>query len=512
MKKYLLGIDIGTTNVKAGLFNLEGELVSHASAEYPTFFSMAGWSEQDPELWWKATTSVIKQIIASSSINTQEIAAIGVSSQAPTLLPVNIHGKPLRNALIWMDRRAEKECTFLKEEIGEEKVLEVTGNRIDPYFILSKLLWFKKSEPHLFQQTYKFLQANGYINYKLTGQYSLDKAHASLTQLYDINFELCPQITQKLDISPELFPEVYDATSIIGVVSKEAAVETGLTVDTPVVAGTVDGAAAALEAGVIGPGQAVEMTGTSTVLLLGSDNLKKGKKLISMYHALDDRYLVIGAMSSTGASLKWYRDQFGYIERKVAQELSLDAYDLMNLEANKVPPGSGKLIFLPYMMGERSPIWDTHARGVFIGLTLKTTRGQMIRAIMEGAAFALYHNLEEAMALGLRLQELRAVGGGANSSLWLKIKASVINLPIAVPETFMGAPFGDAILAGAGVGIYKNVEDIIKEFIKIKQRIEPDLKWHSLYQEIYQIYRNIYEHIRYDLFDLANIKDKMQEE
>lgn len=507
MAGYLLGMDIGTTNVKAVLFTGAGKAVAQAGAEYPTHFPAAGWAEQDPELWWQAAITVLRGVIAQAKINPGEIAALSISSQAPTMLPVNDRGDPLRPALIWMDRRSEEQCSYLRQEIGEERMLRVTGNRIDPYFMLPKLLWFKKYEPQLFQQTARVLQANGYLNYKLTGRFSLDRAHASLTQVYDVHtgqvaFDLC----QELGLPPELFPELYDCAAVIGGVTGEAAASTGLTPGTPVVAGTVDGAAAAMETGVIGPGEAVEMSGTSTVVLLGSASLKNNGRLISMYHALKGHYLVIGAASSTGASLKWFRDQFGYMERLAAEELKLDAYDLMNLEASSVSPDAGGIIFLPYMMGERSPIWDTYARGVFAGLTLTTTRGQMIRAIMEGAAFALYHNLQEAAAIGLKIKELRCVGGGALSTLWLKIKASVTNLPVVVPETSLGAPFGDALLAGAGIGMYKDIATLTKDFIRFKQRIEPDSRWHAIYQELYEVYRDLYNHIREDLFKLAHIK------
>lgn len=507
MARYLLGIDIGTTNVKAVLFDLEGNAIAQARAEYPTYFPAAGWAEQDPELWWQATTAITRSVVSEGRIDPEKIAAIGVSSQAPTMLPVTERGEPLRHALIWMDRRSEELCDYLRREIGDEEILKVTGNRIDPYYMLPKFLWFKKYEPQLLARTHKVLQANGYVNYKLTGRFSIDKAHASLTQVYDVSTGwLALELCEKVGLASELMPELYDGTTVIGVVNKDAAAVTGLAAGTPVVAGTVDGAAAALETGVTGPGEAVEMSGTSTVVLLGADSLKRSGKLISMYHALEGRYLIIGAASSTGASLKWFRDQFGSMERLAAKELKIDAYDLMNLEAEGVEPGAGKVIFLPYMMGERSPIWDTYARGVFIGLTLNTTRGQMIRSIMEGAAFALYHNLQEATALGLEVKELRCVGGGALSNLWLKIKASVTNLPVVVPETSLGAPFGDALLAGTGVGIYQDVEALAKKYVRFKQRIEPDKEWHALYQELYDVYCSIYNHIREDLFNLAQIK------
>jgi xylulokinase len=507
MSKYLLGIDIGTTNVKSVLFDLKGKIIAQGSAEYSTIFPAAGWVEQDPEQWWQATVETIRQITAKSYVNKHEIAAIGISSQAPTLLPVDIQGKPLRNALIWMDRRSEAQCDFLRQKIGEEKIRSITGNRIDPYFTLSKLLWFKQNEPHLLSKTYKILQVNGYINFKLTGCFSIDKVHASLSQIYDVNqLQWSQELCQQLEITLELLPDVYDCTSVIGTVGKEAAAMTGLPQDIPVIAGTVDGPAAAIEAGVIGSGEAVEMTGTSTVVLMGSDAWRDSGNLTAMYHGFGNHCLVFGAISSTGACLKWFRDQFGNIEKKMAQDLDLGVFELMDLQASKVEAGAENLLFLPYMAGERSPIWDTYARGMFVGLTLNTSRGQMIRAILEGTAFALYHNLKEAAALGLTINELKAVGGGSHSDLWLKIKASMLNIPVLVPETSTGAPFGDAILAGVGIGLYDDVGSIAKQSIKIKKVIEPDCMWHERYMELFEIYTDIYKHTKHDLFKLTNLQ------
>jgi xylulokinase len=506
MSKCILGIDIGTTNVKSVLFTLDGSMVIQKRAEFPTIFPQTGWVEQDAEQWWKATVKTIYHITTILKINDYEIVAIGVSSQAPTILPLDIKGNPLRNALIWMDRRSEKECNFLRKNIGEEKIKKITGNRIDPYFAFPKLLWFKKNESHLLKHTHKILQCNGYVNYKLTGCFSTDKAHASLSQLYDIHKnEWSQALYQQFDISPEILPKVYECTDIIGTVTKKAAEMTGLSQGIPVIAGTVDGSAAAIEAGVINSGEAVEMTGTSTVLLVAADKWKYTTELTSMYNGFGNNCLIFGAMSCTGACLKWFRDQFGNIEKKVAQELNLDFFELLDLEAGKAEVGSGNLLFLPYMMGERSPIWDSHARGMFIGLTLNTTRKQIIRAILEGTSFALYQNLKEITKLGLKVNELKAVGGGSNSDLWLKIKASMLNMPILVPETSVGAPFGDAILAGVGIKLYNNIKDIIQETMKINKVIMPDDKWHERYLELFEVYLNIYKHTKKDLFKLTNI-------
>ena len=286
-----------------------------------------------------------------------------------------------------------------------------------------------------------------------------------------------------------------------------AAEATGLAAGTPVMAGTVDGAAAAVEAGAVEPGIAAEMTGTSTVLLMPHDGRVLEPAFIAMPHAIPGIDMVLGAMVASGAALRWYRDQFGLVEMQAATGLNLDAYDLLNLQAEHAPPGSGGLIFLPYMMGERAPIWHTEARGVFFGLSLTTTRGQVIRAILEGAAYALRHNVEVARRAGLTLREVRSVGGGTRSAVWNQIKADVLGLPVALPETSVGAPFGDAVLTGMGLGWYPDPQAALAELVRVHGRYEPDPARHARYSELYAIYRRVYEHVKDDFDALARVGD-----
>lgn len=507
MSKYLLGIDIGTTNVKAAIYNTEFVKKAEGSSEYSTYFPNTGWAEQSAEHWWNATVDALKQITATSIINPKDIQGICVSSQAPAVLPVDFDGHPLRNALIWMDRRSEKQCDYLREYITQEKVASITGNRIDPYFALAKILWYKENEPELYNRTYKILQVNGYVNFRLTGSFTCDKVHASLMGLFDVNkLTWSNELCMKLNIKQALLPKVFESTEIIGTVNKGAALATGLSEGIPVIAGNVDASSSALESGIIGSGEAVEMTGTSTVLMLGCDQWHNSINLVSMFHAIKDHSLLIGPISSTGASLKWYRDQIGFLEKDKAAELKIDPYKYMDLQAANAAPGSNNLIFLPYMAGERAPIWDTYARGAFFGLTHSTTRSQMIRAILEGSAFALYHNIEEAENSGLKIEKLRAVGGGSESRLWLQIKASVINKPIVTLTNSSSGTFGNTLLAGYGVGIYSDIREILERNIKFKETFEPDPVLHNYYQKLYKVYRSLYDHIKCDFQQLAKIK------
>ncbi len=500
----LLGIDIGTTGAKAALYDRAGHLRGLGQAEYPTRHIRPGWVEQSPEDWWQAACAAIRQALAAPGVAAERVAGLAVSAQAPALLPLDRTGRPLRPALIWMDRRAGAEAQELAARLGAGRIEQITGNRPDPFYVAAKLLWLRRHEPDIFAAAATFVQVNGYIIHRLTAALSLDPAHAGLLQLRDRRSgEWSAELCAACGVTPDRFPPISAGHARIGAVTAAAAEATGLAAGTPVMAGTVDGAAAAVEAGAVEPGVAAEMTGTSTVLLMPHDGSVLEPAFIAMPHAIPGVDMALGAMVASGAALRWYRDQFGQVETQAAAGLGLDAYDLLNLQAERAPAGSGGLIFLPYMMGERAPIWHTEARGVFFGLSLTTTRGQMIRAILEGAAYALRHNVEVARRAGLALREVRSVGGGARSAVWNQIKADVLGLPVALPETSVGAPFGDAVLAGMGLGWYPDPRAALAGLVRVRGRYEPDPARHARYGELYAIYRSVYEHVKGDFDALA---------
>ena len=505
MKDLLLGIDVGTTGAKSAIFNMEGKLVSAGHSDYETKHEHPGWAEQNPDDWWAAVCAATRQALTDAACNPERIAAAAVSSQSPAMIPLDKRGHVIRPALIWMDRRAEKEAQELAAAYGgdagkfagKNAMEQTTGNRPDPFYVASKILWFKKYEPGMFAETRQFVQVNGYINYLLTGIHAQDPVQAALLQLLDYRTgQWSEKLCSLCDVQPSLFPPVFPSHHQIGEITAEASEATGLCRGTPVMAGTADGSAAALEAGAVSPGTAAEMTGTSTVLLMPSGSPVIEPAFIAIPHCVPERYLLLGAMAASGGSLKWFRDQFS------ASSETQDSYDLLTEEASRCKPGSDGVLFLPYMMGERSPIWHTNARGVFYGLTLSATRGDMIRAILEGVCFALRHNVEHAEKAGIEVKELRSVGGGAQSSLWNQIKADVLGRPILLPETSVGAPFGDAILAGKGAGIYNDVEASLQSMVSIKARFEPQRDRHEIYSKLYMLYRRLYEDLK-DGFDTA---------
>jgi xylulokinase len=405
--------------------------------------------------------------------------------------------------MIWMDRRAEAESARLTELLGAGEIHRITGNRPDEFYVAARLLWLRDHEPEVLRQTAKFVQVNGYVNYRLTGRIGMDPAHAVLLQLRDYaTGEWSQALCSACGVDPAQFPEVLEAHQVQGEVTAEAAEATGLRVGTPVMAGTVDSASAALEVGVVEPGIAAEMTGTSTVVIIPNDSGLTEPALIAMPHALPGLHLLLGAMVSSGGCLRWFRDQLGQAEVQAAKQLGADEFDLLTEQAAQVPLGSDGVIFLPYMMGERSPLWHTNARGVFFGLSLATRKAALTRSILEGAAFALRHNVEVATRAGAEVREMRSVGGCSRSDLWNQIKADVLGMPVLLPHTSVGSPFGAAIVAGMGAGAFSDVRKSLLEMVKLERRFEPIQANHEKYSRIYQVYRDIYAHLKDD-FDRA---------
>ncbi len=506
---FLCGIDIGTTGAKAALYSEAGELLAQGYEEYQVHFPRPGWAEQEPEDWWRAACGAIRGMLAvapaaapatrrvGSTGTGDGIAGVAVSSQAPTMLPLDGDLRPLRRAIIWMDRRSEAEAREMAAEFGDNEIFELTGNRPDPFYVAPKIRWYRKHEAALFERTRWFASITGYINYRLTGVLTMDPVHAALLGLRrwsdrGWSRELCAFC----GVESEQFAPVHPGEHPIGHVTASAALECGLAEGTTVVTGTVDGSAAALEAGALNPGRVAEMTGTSTVLLLPNVENLTAAPFIAMPHAVEGASLLLGAMSATGASLKWFRDELADDERKQAVEQGVDAYELLSTRAADSVPGSSGVIFLPYMMGERAPIWDSSARGVFFGLSLSTTKADLIRAIMEGAAYALRHNVEVAGRAGISIDEVRTVGGGARSNLWNQIKADVLGIPLLLPARSGGAPFGDAVLAGMGAGLIEDPHVFLQETVTIEKRFVPRKENRDTYDLRYETFRSIYENLR----------------
>jgi xylulokinase len=352
MQELLLGVDVGTTATKAVLVDKAGHIISQGRAEYPTKYLRAGWVEQDPADWWSSFCKAVD--IALADALSAQVIGVAISAQAPTLIAVDAKGEPVRDAMIWMDRRAQAEADELEKQFAN--IFQLTGNRADPYYVAAKIKWFIKNEPANYQRTKYFLQIPGYLNFKLTGKFGIDAAHASLLQLRSAdNSKWADEVIKFVGVSDDKFPQIANSIILQGEVLSNN--QSKIAAGTPVYFGSVDGCSAALEAGVVDPGVVAEMTGTSTVLLMPTDGNNFNDAFVAIEHAIAGRQLRLGAMVASGASVAWLQQTILKGEQSVEQ---------VSKDAQSVAPGSEGLIFLPYMMGERSPIWHTNARGVFL--------------------------------------------------------------------------------------------------------------------------------------------------
>ena len=487
MKCAILAVDIGTTNVKCVVATRDMRVLSDSGSEYRTQSSGIAYHEQDPEDWWVHTKAAIAEALRKAGVLPLNVAAIAVSSQAPTMLPLDREGRAVYPALIWMDRRGDAQCRQMERDLGAEFIYETTGNVSDPFYTFGELLWFKENLPDRYDQTDCVLQANGYINFRLTGERTIDRAHASITQCFDVDRgDWSDAMLSAYEIPRSIFPRVVDADEVIGGVSALAARETGIPPGTPVLGGSVDGAAAALEGGVSHSGAAVEMSGTSSVLLVGTNVKHTSPNLTYMYSAIRGQHLLLGCMSSTGGALKWFRDN-------VYADKSEESYAKMDREIERDRPAPTPLIFLPYLAGERAPIWDVHAKGAFLGINFETKQADLLRAMQEGAAFALQDNIAEVRRAGAVIRTLRAVGGSTRSDIWMRIKASVTNLPIEIPRSNLGAPGGLLALLSSRLGEYASVQEASDALVKIDRVIEPVASWVPWYQEQFELFKQYYQ-------------------
>lgn len=505
MEKYLLGIDVGTSTVKACCFTADFHLAAYGKGEYKTYFEGPSYAEQEPEDWWRAAADAIKKI-AGQIEGKGEIAGIAVSSQSPSLIPLDEKGNVLRRAMIWMDRRAEAESDYAANRlIGYERYRRILKSEPDAYYVLPKMLWYREHEPELYERTKIYLQVNGYINYKLTGKYSIDLIHAVAVQGMDYGKQQwSKEIEEAVDIPlREVLPAISKPFDIIGQVTAQAAKITGLKEGTPVAAGATDTISAYYGYGMVSDEGAAEMIGTSSILLFNSSKPLQdyGRLLVKPSPFQREKEILVAAINASGASVEWFRKLFS---ENGKEKLS---YDTLDRDAASVPPGAGKLIYFPYLSGERSPLFNSYAKGMFIGMTSSTGREHLARAVFEGTSYAVRHNFEEAAKRGVKPQYVVCAGGGAKSREWLKIKASVLNLPLKVmgDEDVDRAALGDAIFAGIGIGLVNTPEEAAKQAVRYKEIIEPNPKWVKIYDRLYPFYRSMYQHLENDLQRLEKI-------
>lgn len=508
MKDYLLGLDLGTTNIKAVIFNTAGEALASASATYPLHMPAPNQVEQDAGEWWAAAVEILRSVTRQVGDEVVSgIRGISISSQLPSLLPLDKAGNPLRRAMIWMDKRSYRELDEILDAMGQDAYVSSAGAQPDVAFLPCKLLWFKKHEPELFARTHRVLQANGWLNYKLTGVMAMDIDQAALCQCLDLRtMEWSRSLSEAMGMElSEILPQPVPSDTVIGHVTEEAARVTGLRSGIPVVAGASDATASMYATGLSRIGEAGESSGTTSLLFVGhtgpsATDIPVVAKPCSIQGM---PYFFNAPINTSGASLKWYLTTLGKAENDYADAHGINVYDYLNQLALEAPAGSNGLLYFPYMLGERAPLWNSYAKGMFIGLSLDTERKHIIRSIFEGTAFAVRHVIDTIKSAGARVDCLRITGGGAKSRTWCQIKASMLGVPVYTLDDKTGdVPFGDALIAGHAVGLYPDFSESIQKLIQVKEVIQPVEEWARVYDQLYPYYLSMYRHLDGDLKSL----------
>ena len=460
--KYLLGIDIGTSGTKTVLFDRSGNPISSSTAEYPLYQPEIGWAEQDPLDWWKAVCITINQVIKDSNINPESISGIGLSGQMHGLVMLDGDGNVLRKSIIWCDQRTAKECVEITEKVGEKRLIDITANPALTGFTASKILWVRNNEPEIYEKCRKILLPKDYIRYMLTGEFATEVSDASGMQLLDIkNRCWSKEVLNALDIPIEYLGDVHESIVVSGKVHKKAAQVTGLKENTPVVGGAGDQAAGAIGNGIIKSGQISSTIGTSGVVFAHLDEpiIDEKGRVHTFCHAVPGAWHMMGVTQGAGLSLKWFRDNFCTNEIEVAKNMGIDPYILMTKEAEKVPAGSRGVVYLPYLMGERTPHLNPKAKGVFFGISAAHTKNDMLRAVIEGVSYSLLDCMEIIKGTGLNPTNVMVSGGGGKSELWRQILADMFNCKVSTNKSSEGPALGVALLAGVGTGVYKDINE-----------------------------------------------------
>lgn len=482
---YFIGMDISTTSAKAIIIDETGDVKAIGSTSQPISQPYPLWSEQNPSDWWDGMVSSIQSALKDSNLSGDDIAAVGLTGQMHGMVMLDEAGEVLRPSILWNDQRTQKQCDEMTEAVGFSRLIELTGNRALPGFTAPKILWVKEHEPDIYAKCAQVLLPKDYIRYKLTGTYATDLAGAAGTSLLNVaNRQWSDDVLEMLDIPREWMPPVHEGTQITGEISAETAKITGLSAGTPVVGGGGDQAAGAVGMGCVTPEKIGVTVGTSGVVFapLANYAFEPDGRLHAFCHAVPNQWHFMGVMLSAAGSLQWYHDT-------LAPDSSFD--DLL-AEAVDIPAGSEGLYFLPYLTGERTPHPDPLARGAFVGLTSRHTRGHMTRAVLEGVAFGIKDMFELIANAGLPDSfEVRISGGGAKSPIWQQIIADVLQAPLVNVNTTEGGAFGAALLAAVGVGAFPDVASACEATINTGDEVQPSENA-AVYQEHYAIYHQLY--------------------
>jgi xylulokinase len=502
--KMFVGLDIGTSGVKALLVDEQGKIQSSAMVEYPLYTPYPLWSEQEPDDWWKASIEVLQQLVQRAGGKAKEICAIGLTGQMHGSVFLDRQHQVIRRALLWNDQRTAKECQQITEAVGYENLIKITGNPALTGFQAPKILWLRNNEPEGYEKLDKVLLPKDFIRFKLTGEFATDCSDAAGTLLLDLKLrDWSLEVLSRLDIPVEWLPKVYEGSQVTGVLLPEIAAQIGMPAGIPVVAGGGDNAAAAVGTGIVRQGLVSSSIGTSGVIFAYSDELTydvKGR-LHTFCHAVPKKNHLMGVTLSAGNSFRWLRDTFRSIS---ASSEPLD-YAQLTAMAATVVPGSEGLIFLPYLTGERAPHLDPFATGAFVGFTSRHTPAHLVRAVMEGVVFSLLDSLEIMRGMGVPIHQVRAIGGGGRSELWCQMQADIFGCEVVNLEVEEGPAYGAALLAIAADHDAEAVSAVSESCVQTKFKRIPDAKNIEIYHQYYQVYKELYPNLKLSMHELVKL-------
>lgn len=508
-KKYLIGVDIGTYSSKGVLVESNsGEVITAHEIEHSLSMPKPGWAEQDPdEIWWGEFVAICRNLLDSSKIDPVQIKGIGVSGIGICVLPIDEQGNALRPGILYgIDTRATAEIEELENKLGKKEIFARSASHLSSSFSGPKILWIKNNEPEVFEKARWFLTSHSLIVFRLTGQATVDIYSAcSYAPLFDIENISWSEKAAEIIAPVETLPELAWSCDVVGSVTREASRTTGLAEGTPVIAGTIDAAAEAISAGLTEFGEMMMMLGSSNSLILKTDKLVRTENFWGLRWLEPDTYAIVGGMSTVGSLTRWFRDTLAPLEVAAQRAGGENAYAAMAKLTKDSAPGANGLIALPYFEGERTPIYDPDAKGVFFGLTLQHTRADLYQALLESVGFGIRHNIESMRLEGISPLRILAVGGGTRNLEWMQIISDIAEVEMAIPAQEFGSPYGDAFMAGVGVGIVKDLTEITK-WVHYKTKIKPNPDSTPKYKGYYSIYRKLYEKNKHLMHELSALK------
>ena len=502
-KERLLVLDVGTTGTRGVVFDLEGRLLGMSYREYRSHFLTPSIIDHDPQTWVDAVEAVVPEVLRQTNTPAGAVLAVAVTSQRATILPVDASGHPLASAILWQDKRTMQECRDIEETLGSQVVYARTGLRIDPYFSLPKILWFKRKRPDVYRATHRFLTVHDFIVNQLTGEFVTEWTQASRTMLFNIDtLQWDPELAEPLGLDVDRMPRAQPPGSIAGTLTGHAAARLGLPASVPVVMAGGDQQCAAVGLGVTQPGLAKVTTGTGSFVVapVARPYRDPGGRVLCSASAIPGQWVLEAGIFTSGAVYRWVRDELSRAETSAAADLGLDPYDLLNLEAARSAPGAGGLIVLPHLAGSAAPYWNPLARGVIFNLALGHRRSDLVRAVLEGIALEIGKNLriiEELIGSGTSgraLTEVRVSGGAVRSDLFNQIQADVYGLRVVPGRIEQATALGAAILAAAAVGVYPDVHEASRRMSTtdpVRAR-EPDPERHAIYREVGALHDAVY--------------------